>query len=156
MKPETLFDQVYEAYGPSLYRFCLLHMKNPSDAEDVMQEVFCKRLYRAPKFRSPEHERNWLFQVARNQCRDELRRMRRTELPLEAAEHVSIPPAQLSLLEQASNLPEDQRTALHLYYYEGYQVEEIARLLNISVSSVKMRSMRRGRDALREEWRDEV
>ena len=155
MKPETLFDQVYEAYGPSLYRFCLLHMKNPSDAEDVMQEVFCKRLYRAPKFRSPEHERNWLFQVARNQCRDELRRMRRTELPLEAAEHVSIPPAQLSLLEQASNLPEDQRTALHLYYYEGYQVEEIARLLNISVSSVKMR-LKRGRDALREEWWDEV
>lgn len=155
MKPETLFDQVYEAYGPSLYRFCLLHMKNPSDAEDVMQGVFCKRLYRAPKFRSPEHERNWLFQVARNQCRDELRRMRRTELPLEAAEHVSIPPAQLSLLEQASNLPEDQRTALHLYYYEGYQVEEIARLLNISVSSVKMR-LKRGRDALREEWRDEV
>ena len=155
MKPETLFDQVYEAYGPSLYRFCLLHMKNPSDAEDVMQEVFCKRLYRAPKFRSPEHERNWLFQVARNQCRDELRRMRRTELALEAAEHVSIPPAQLSLLEQASNLPEDQRTALHLYYYEGYQVEEIARLLNISVSSVKMR-LKRGRDALREEWRDEV
>ena len=155
MKPETLFDQVYEAYGPSLYRFCLLHMKNPSDAEDVMQEVFCKRLYRAPKFRSPEQERNWLFQVARNQCRDELRRMRRTELPLEAAEHVSIPPAQLSLLEQASNLPEDQRTALHLYYYEGYQVEEIARLLNISVSSVKMR-LKRGRDALREEWRDEV
>ena len=155
MKPETLFDQVYEAYGPSLYRFCLLHMKNPSDAEDVMQEVFCKRLYRAPKFRSPEHERNWLFQVARNQCRDELRRMRRTELPLEAAEHVSIPPAQLSLLEQASNLPEDQRTALHLYYYEGYQVEEIARLLNISVSSVKMR-LKRGRDALWEEWRDEV
>ena len=155
MKPETLFDQVYEAYGPSLYRFCLLHMKNPSDAEDVMQEVFCKRLYRAPKFRSPEHERNWLFQVARNQCRDEQRRMRRTELPLEAAEHASIPPAQLSLLEQASNLPEDQRTALHLYYYEGYQVEEIARLLNISVSSVKMR-LKRGRDALREEWRDEV
>ena len=155
MKPETLFDQVYEAYGPSLYRFCLLHMKNPSDAEDVMQEVFCKRLYRAPKFRSPEHERNWLFQVARNQCRDELRRMRRTELPLEAAEHVSIPPAQLSLLEQASNLPEDQRTALHLYYYEGYQAEEIARWLNISVSSVKMR-LKRGRDALREEWRDEV
>ena len=76
-------------------------------------------------------------------------------LPLEAAEHVSIPPAQLSLLEQASNLPEDQRTALHLYYYEGYQVEEIARLLNISVSSVKMR-LKRGRDALREEWRDEV
>lgn len=142
-------------YAPAVYRLAYARTGNRADAEDVMQEVFCKRLYRAPKFRSPEHERNWLFQVARNQCRDELRRMRRTELPLEAAEHVSIPPAQLSLLEQASNLPEDQRTALHLYYYEGYQVEEIARLLNISVSSVKMR-LKRGRDALREEWRDEV
>ena len=152
---EALFEQVYEAYGPSLYRFCLLQMKNPADAEDVLQDVLIKRLYQAPRFKSPEHERNWLFQVALNLCRDELRRMRRTELPLEAAEHVSIPPAQLSLLEQASNLPEDQRTALHLYYYEGYQVEEIARLLNISVSSVKMR-LKRGRDALREEWRDEV
>ena len=152
---QALFDRVYDTYGPALYRFCLLQMKNPADAEDVLQDVLIKRLYQAPRFKSPEHERNWLFQVARNQCRDELRRMRRTELPLEAAEHVSIPPAQLSLLEQASNLPEDQRTALHLYYYEGYQVEEIARLLNISVSSVKMR-LKRGRDALREEWRDEV
>ena len=152
---QALFDRVYETYGPALYRFCLLQMKNPADAEDVLQDVLIKRLYQAHRFKSPEHERNWLFQVARNQCRDELRRMRRTELPLEAAEHVSIPPAQLSLLEQASNLPEDQRTALHLYYYEGYQVEEIARLLNISVSSVKMR-LKRGRDALREEWRDEV
>ena len=151
MKPETLFDQVYEAYGPSLYRFCLLHMKNPSDAEDVMQEVFCKRLYRAPKFRSPEHERNWLFQVARNQCRDELRRMRRTELPLEAAAGVALPPEELSLLEQTADLPEKQRTALHLYYYEGYPVREIARLLGVTVPTVKMR-LKRGREALRKEW----
>lgn len=151
---ETLFDQVYERYGPSLYRFCLLQMKNPEDAEDVMQEVFCKRLYRAPKFRSPEHERNWLFQVARNQCRDELRRARRGELPLDAAAHLSAPPARLSLLEQAASLPEDQRTALHLHYYEGYPVEEIAKLMKVSVSAVKMR-LKRGRDALREEWRDE-
>ena len=52
---EQLFDQVYTTYGPSLYRFCLLQMKNPADAEDVLQEVFCKRLYRAPSFSSPEN-----------------------------------------------------------------------------------------------------
>ena len=38
---EQLFEQVYRAYGPSLYRFCLLQMKDPADAEDVLQEVFC-------------------------------------------------------------------------------------------------------------------
>ena len=39
---EALFEQVYDTYGPSLYRFCLLQMKNPADAEDVLQEVFCR------------------------------------------------------------------------------------------------------------------
>ena len=148
---EALFEQVYEAYGPSLYRFCLLQMKNPADAEDVLQDVFVKRLYQAPKFKSPEHERSWLYQVALNLCRDEWRRSRRSELPLAAAAGVSLPPAELSLLDQVSNLPEKQRTALHLYYYEGYPVREIARLLGVTVPTVKMR-LKRGREALRKEW----
>ena len=64
---------------------------------------------------------------------------------------VSIPPAELSLLEQVADLPEKQRTALHLYYYEGYSVQEIARLLGVTVPTVKMR-LKRGREALRKEW----
>ena len=88
---ETLFEQVYETYGPSLYRFCLLQMKNPADAEDVLQDVLIKRLYQAPRFKSPEHERNWLFQVALNLCRDEWRRHRRSELPLETVAGVALP-----------------------------------------------------------------
>ena len=144
------FARVYETYGPSLYRFCLIQMKNQADAEDVLQDVLIKRLYQAPKFKSPEHERNWLFQVALNRCRDEWRRSRRSELPLEAAAGVQLPPAELSLLEQVSDLPEKQRTALHLYYYEGYTVREIARLLGVTVPTVKMR-LKRGREALRRE-----
>ena len=148
---EELFGQVWETYGPRLYRFCLLQMKNPADAEDILQDVLIKRLYQAPRFKSPEHERNWLFQVAMNLCRDEWRRSRRSELPLEAAANVPMPAAELSLLEQAADLPEKQRTALHLYYYEGYSVREIARLLGVTVPTVKMR-LKRGREALRKEW----
>ena len=148
---EELFAQVWETYGPGLYRFCLLQMKNPADAEDVLQDVLIKRLYHAPRFKSPEHERNWLFQVAINLCRDEWRRHRRSELPLETAAGVSIPPAELSLLDQVANGGEKQRTALHLYYYEGYSVQEIARLLGVTVPTVKMR-LKRGREALRKEW----
>lgn len=148
---EELFAQVWEAYGPRLYRFCLLQMKNQADAEDVLQDVLIKRLYQAPQFKSPEHERNWLFQVAINLCRDEWRHRRRSELSLEAAANVPLPPADLSLLEQAACLSEKQRTALHLYYYEGYTVREIARLLGVTVPTVKMR-LKRGREALRKEW----
>ena len=91
MENAELFHQIYEQYGPALYRFCLLQMKNVADAEDVLQEVFLKRLYRAPVFDSPEHEKRWLYRVAVNQCRDELRRSRRRELPLEEAVLLSVP-----------------------------------------------------------------
>ena len=52
------------------------------------------------------------------------------------------------LLEQVAALPEKLRTVIHLHYYEGYSLEEMAALLGVTVSAVKMR-MKRGRDALR-------
>lgn len=147
---EEVFEQTYAAHGPALYRFCLVQMGNPADAEDILQEVFCKRLYRAPEFPSAEQERRWLFRVAVNQCRDELRRRHRTEIPL--AEELPIPEdLNLGLWELVSTLPEKQRTVIHLHYAEGWTVEEIASILGTSVPAVKMR-LKRGRDALREEW----
>lgn len=144
---ERLFQETYDQYGRSLYRFCLLQMQNPSDAEDMVQEVFIKRLYCAPPFQTPEHERRWLFRVAANQCRDELRRKRRTELPLE--ELPDTPADENSeLLAQVMALPEKQRTVIHLHYYEGYSTQETAAILGVAVSAVKMR-LKRGREALR-------
>lgn len=148
MDQTELFHQTYERYGAALYRFCLLQMKHPADAEDVLQEVFLKRLYRAPAFQSPEHERRWLFRVALNQCRDEWKKRNRPEVPLDAAVLVAMPPEERQVLEQVAALPEKLRTVIHLHYYEGYAVEEIAVLLGITVSAVKMR-MKRGRETLR-------
>ena len=71
-------------------------------------------------------------------------------LPLAAAAGVFLPPEELSLLDQVSNLPEKQRTVLHLHYYQGYGLREIARLLGVTVPTVKMR-LKRGREALRKE-----
>ena len=145
-----LFHQVYAQYGPALYRFCLLQLKNAADAEDALQEVFLKRLYRAPDFDSPEHEKRWLYRVALNQCRDELRRKRRTEVPLEEVVLLAMPEAERELVAQVAALPEKLRTVIHLHYYEGYTVEELAALLGVSAGAVKMRLLR-GREALRRE-----
>ena len=163
---EQLFEQVYRTYGPSLYRFCLIQMKNPADAEDILQEVFCKRLYRAPVFASPDHERRWLFRVALNQCRDAWKRSNRAELSLSAPTSVCefeggnyrsyvLTPEELGLLDHVAALPESQRTVLHLHYYEGYTLREIARLLGVTVPTVKMR-LKRGRDALRNTWEESL
>ena len=122
--------------------------------EDVLQEVFYKRLYRAPAFASPDHERRWLFRVALNQCRDAWKQASRSELPLEAASP-AVTPEELGLLEQVAELPEAQRTVLHLHYWEGYALREIAGILGVTVPTVKMR-LKRGRDALRRTWEGSV
>ena len=58
-------------------------------------------------------------------------------------------------LQKRAALPESQRTVLHLHYYEGYTLREIARLLGVTVPTVKMR-LKRGRDALRNTWEESL
>ena len=73
---------------------------------------------------------------------------------LEAAS-AAVTPEELGLLDHVAALPESQRTVLHLHYYEGYTLREIARLLGVTVPTVKMR-LKRGRDALRNTWEESL
>ena len=73
--------------------------------------------------------------------------------PVRAAAGVT--PEELGLLDHVAALPESQRTVLHLHYYEGYTLREIARLLGVTVPTVKMR-LKRGRDALRNTWEESL
>lgn len=63
-----------------------------------------------------------------------------------------------NLFAQVMKLPEKQRIVIHLYYYEDYTVQEIAEILNLSESNVKIR-LKRGRkllkQALKEKWDDD-
>ena len=72
--------------------------------------------------------------------------------PVRAA---AVTPEELGLLDHVAALPESQRTVLHLHYYEGYTLREIARLLGVTVPTVKMR-LKRGRDALRNTWEESL
>lgn len=152
---EEIFEKTYAAYGPALYRFCLVQLGSSADAEDALQEVFCKRLYRAPDFASPEQERRWLFQVAANQCQDERKRRWRRDVSLDEQVPAQAPETgDPTLWEQVARLPEKLRAVIHLYYGEGYDVKETAAILGISVSAAKMR-LKRGREALRSIWEAE-
>ncbi len=152
---EAIFENTYSQYGERLYRLCLVQLKNTHDAEDAVQDVFVKRLYNAPEFKSPEHEKRWIYKVAVNLCRDRLRRKGRFDLPIEAAGDAVSQQRDLTLLESVMRLPEKNRAVIHLHYYEGYSVKEISAILGITISSVKMR-LKRGREALQGEWGDTV
>ena len=59
-----------------------------------------------------------------------------------------------TLFEAVLRLPEKQRTVIHLFYYEDYTIKEIAEILHVSESNVKVR-LNRGRGALREEIKED-
>jgi RNA polymerase sigma-70 factor (ECF subfamily) len=152
-------SETYDRYGVMLYRLCVVILANKEDAEDAVHETFLKYLGKAPVFESDEHEKAWLIRVASNTAKDSIRsRKMRTALNIdEISELIGGPSpedSQQEILSQIMNLPAKYRVALHLHYFEGYKIEEIAIMLNTSVGSVTMR-LKRGREKLRLELEDE-
>lgn len=142
------FEAAYDAYGGTVYRLAMVYLRRHADAEDVTQEVFFRLLYRAPAFAGEDHKKRWLLQVTANLCRDQLRsfwRKRVTEL--EDALPAAAPEEQ-EALHAVLDLPEQYRLPIHLYYYEGYSVAEVAEILKLGQSAVKMR-LKRGRELLK-------
>ena len=143
---------IYRRHVGTVYQVCLMLLKSVPDAEDAVQTVFRKLLEYDGTFEGPEHEKAWLIVTARNESKNQLRhwwRTRRadsTELEGLAWEA----PGDGELWELVLSLPEREKLAVYLHYYQGYSLQEIARLLGVTVPAVKMR-LKRGREALRKE-----
>lgn len=145
MEREALLRHAMERHGDAVYRLALCRMQNPADAEDVYQEVFCRLLQEPEREWEPEHLKAWLLRTALHRCADVGRfRLKRRTVPLEAAAALAQPEREeyAELWEAVSRLPEKLRTAVHLYFGEGYRTEEIAALLNVPAATVRTRLRR--------------
>lgn len=149
---EKSVERIVEKYGNMLFKICLVILCNEHDAEDAVQDTVIKYLTKSPTFRDTEHEKAWFITVATNRCKN----MRRFNF---MHKHIDINDLQLyisdkenyGLLDLLMKLPNKPKTVLLLYYVEGYKVDEIAGILNISASAVKKR-LQRGRELIRERY----
>ena len=144
-----------EIYGDTLYRVCIVMLKNVSDAEDAVQETFLTYMQKAPQFDSREHEKAWLITVATNKCRDMLRYQKKH--PTEDDEklfYIAQEDEGGLILEALSLLPDKFKEVLTLHYIEEYKVDEIADIIGKTASAVKMR-LQKGRRLLVEKYRKE-
>lgn len=140
------FEACYEKYADMLYRIALSYLKNTEDAEDAVHDAFIKYMHHLFAFRDESHERAWLIRVTVNRCKDLLKHP--VHAPLEEAAEL-VAPQQESAVEHAlSGLEELYRIPILLHYLEGFDVREVALILNCSESAVKMRLMR-GRNMLK-------
>ncbi len=141
-------NDAYDKYADMLYHLSLSHMQNREDAEDVVQEVFCKYYSKPPTFTDEAHEKAWFLRVTINQCHDHLRhRNLRMYTPLHEIEEISAQTGvqdetALDVMHYLSFLPEKFRIVVILHYLEGFSVEEVAATLAIGKSAVKMRLSR--------------
>ena len=148
MTEQTLRTAMAE-YGDTVYRLALCRTQSIPDAEDVYQDVFRALLRQQAEGWEAGRMKAWLIRTTLNRCTDLHRfRLRRPVLPLDEALTCPVDEAAAELWEAVGVLPEKLRTAVHLYYAEGYQAEEIAAMLGVPAATIRTR-LRRAREKLK-------
>jgi RNA polymerase sigma-70 factor (ECF subfamily) len=156
------FSRFYDRYSPLVYSLALRMLRAPSDAEDLLQEVFMQ-IWRQAASYSPERgtPEAWIINIARSRAIDKLRSMRRREKSFVLTDDPSLSEsnenvesnaveseAKLTMNSALANLPEAQRRVLELAYFGGLSQTEIAERLKEPLGTVKTR-MRAGIQRLR-------
>ena len=140
-------ENAINQYGHKVQSLAFVYLKNKYDAEDIAQDVFLTYYRKAPHFLSVQKEKAWLMKVTANKCKSLLRAKYREELPL--TEELSyLPPEENSVMLAVLNLEEKYRLPIHLHYYEGYTLEEIAKILHVRFGTVGS-LLTRGREKLK-------
>lgn len=152
---EQEFEIKYNDYGKMLFKVAYLYLGNSADAEDVLQDVFIKYLSGKYFFKDLEHEKAWFIRVTQNKCLDLLRKSGRKNISIEDISSATYDENNdtTEILKKVMELPPKYKSSVILYYYYGYTVEEIAKMLMVSKSAVKMR-LARSRELLKIELED--
>jgi RNA polymerase sigma-70 factor (ECF subfamily) len=163
------FEELYDRYSSTLYALLIRILGNSDDAQEVLQETFVKAWTSAKMFDAVRgSEVAWLISIARSRGIDRLRSRRiRYDREDEAGREISIQSGfvdrssgadhaiesqqRVAVRGALSELPEPQRVALELAYFEGLSQSEIAARLQEPLGTVKTRmqlGMKKLRDRL--------
>ena len=155
------FTAIVEAYHQRCLRFARAMLRNPDDAEDMVQEAFV-RLYRAlPRYEERQRFESWLFQILGNVCRTantvhrrEVSRLVEDDSALERVAS-NDEPGQVfdyewgeAVRKALGEVPDYNREIFLLHYIEGFGYDEIERMTGVKQSALKMR-VKRASDQLR-------
>ncbi len=150
---DTDFTRIYELYSPDIYRLIYSYTLNKVDAKDILQETFLrlyKNLEKLPK--DDTQIKKWLIKVASNQSKNFLKSYWYTHTKTLSDEDFNskLSQEEKDTLVISSKINKKYRIPIYLYYYEGYSIEEIADILKISKSAVKLR-LSRAREKIKKE-----
>jgi len=138
------FEALFERHEEAVWRFYRRRLREPSRAEELLQEVFLAILQNAPRYEPRASFRSYLFGIAFNVLKAERRRSGREPEPM-----VDEVPGEARDLDAAiwvrcalAALEPDDREIVMLREYEGLSYQEIAALLNLPLNTVRSRLFR--------------
>lgn len=148
---ETFCTLVLAQQEP-LFRAARAILRNDQDAEDAVQEAICSAFASRSQLQDTEKFRAWLTRILVNRCYDICRKRRPTVdladvqdyLPAAEESHAE----RMTVWQAVLSLNEDLRAPIALFYYDGFSIKEISRILDISQPAVKTR-LSRGWERLR-------
>ena len=149
------FGVLVHKYQEMVYAYAFQKVRNEEDAQDITQEVFWRAYHHLYQLRQPHRFRSWLYTIMSNQCKRQLMgviktRQRETALEEATDDALWIEPAHTTPteswrvdLEQAlSELPDDNRVAVSMFYMGDNSLKEISEFLGVSVNTVKSKLYR--------------
>ena len=132
---DEVIEETVKKYSPSMLRAAFSILRNTHDAEDAVQEAFMKLIRKNPSFHDETHEKAWLLRVTINNAKNIRRFHARESIQLEE-NRTFVYDENTDVLNDVLSLPEKYRVVIHLYYYEGYSIKEIAEILNKPAATV--------------------
>jgi RNA polymerase sigma-70 factor (ECF subfamily) len=151
------FARLLEAEIPRLRRYAHALTRNPTRADDLVQNCLVRAITKKDLWQPGTNLRAWLFTIMHNQHVNHVRRSMRegVSVPIDDVESTwtAEPAADASLQlrdfgRAIAALPEEQRQVILLIGLEGMSYEEVAQILDIPIGTVRSR-LSRGRDMLR-------
>ena len=141
---------VLDTYSKMIVRLAFTYTKSLCDAEDIAQDVFVSLIEKNKTFENSEHEKAWLIRVTVNKSKNFVKSswVKKT-VPIDEAMTKTTEEKSDDILEEVLKMPEKYRTVIHLFYYEGYQINEIAEILGKSTGTIGT-WLSRGRKILKE------
>ena len=145
---DAWFSREIEKLGPTLFRVAFAILRNRTDCEDAAQNAVLKAYRNLDTLKERRNFKTWLIRILKNECFDTLKRHRPTVDVAEQELSYEMAVPDLDLNRAFDALSPEERLTITLYYYEGYDTREIARLTEVSEGTVRSR-LSRGRSSLR-------
>ncbi len=145
---DDLINGLVEKYSDMVLQIAYQHTFNKSDSEDITQEVFIKLVKKLEELKSEDYIKAWLIRVTINLCKD-CNKSYWNQKTFELDENIGSKDEFSDVMEYVSKLKSKYRDIIYLYYYQGYKINEIAKILSMNENTVSS-SLTRARKELKE------